>query len=222
MKKYKTTKIMNNNQLQSKKRNMSAPNAIVKDSNNHLSYAISCAIQFTDPLSVSIDTGAVKVFQQNTDGSWTELKQGTTRNGYQVVHPLTVVNGKTARHLCYVHRLVASTYCDNPKGNSYVDHIDGDRQNNAPTNLRWVTARENQLYRRLSELKKLKPHNRGCTRDAIKQGRYLKLSATGEEPVYFQTLTDAAKALGCTSQNISMCLRRNYRVCGWNVELVRI
>lgn len=200
------------------KKNMPAPTALVKDANNHIHFDPAAPLALADPLSVSIDTGVVRVYQQSEDGGWEELTPYTTYGGYSAVRPRCVnSDGKKRRRICYVHRLVATVYCDNPLGNEYVDHIDGDRQNNAPSNLRWVTMRENQLYRRIHELKKLKPHNRGFTRNAIKQGRYLKVSAEGEEPVFFKTLTEAARALGCTSQNISMCLRRNYRVCGWNV-----
>lgn len=47
-----------------------------------------------------------------------------------------------------VHRLVLETF--NPIENShlfYVDHIDGKRNNNQLSNLRWVSAKENMLYK---------------------------------------------------------------------------
>ena len=200
---------------------MAAPITIVKDSNNQLHYD-SDVIQFTSPLSVSIEDGTVKVYQQLSN-DWEELKSNTSDSGYVTVFPQVLRDGKIGHQICYVHRLIATLFCDNPDGKKYVDHIDGDRSNNAPSNLRWVTARENQLYRRISELKKLKSHNRGFIGDSVKQGRWVKITRSDyAEPLYFKTISDAARAIGCTSQNISMCIRRGYRPVGWNVEFVNI
>ena len=40
--------------------------------------------------------------------------------------------------LCYVHRLVAEVFIDNPNGYKYVTHVDGDRANNCTSNLKWI------------------------------------------------------------------------------------
>jgi hypothetical protein len=52
--------------------------------------------------------------------------------------------GRKNRH--YVHRLVATAFVQNPDNKGFVDHIDGNRANNAVANLRWVTAKENTRY----------------------------------------------------------------------------
>ena len=47
----------------------------------------------------------------------------------------------------YVHRLVAHDFLENPDNKQLVDHIDGNRQNNQVTNLRYATISENNRNR---------------------------------------------------------------------------
>jgi len=70
------------------------------------------------------------------------LKKKITKNGYESVGLRK--DGKTKR--LGVHRLVAQAFIPNPFGKSEVNHIDGNKRNNAVSNLEWVSRSENMVH----------------------------------------------------------------------------
>ena len=50
------------------------------------------------------------------------------------------------RKLHFYHRLVALVWVDNPENKPFVNHKDGDKLNNHPSNLEWVTTAENNQH----------------------------------------------------------------------------
>ena len=52
------------------------------------------------------------------------------------------INGKKVTH----HRIVAQELVPNPHNKPCVNHIDGDKQNNHPSNLEWATHSENSKH----------------------------------------------------------------------------
>ena len=69
------------------------------------------------------------------------LKPAVNRSGYQNVVLYSDEDGKPKTQA--VHRLVAIAFVPNPNQLPWVNHIDGDKQNNKIVNLRCVTHREN-------------------------------------------------------------------------------
>jgi len=61
------------------------------------------------------------------------------RKGY---HTVTFFKENAGKHFD-VHRLVGMAFIENPDNKKFIDHIDGNRQNNHWTNLRWCTSKEN-------------------------------------------------------------------------------
>jgi hypothetical protein len=72
-----------------------------------------------------------------------------TRHQYSSVN-IFLKSENRYRHF-YIHKLVAEHFVDNPDVTKYqyVDHIDGNRQNNHSSNLRWVTNQQNQLNKKM-------------------------------------------------------------------------
>ena len=66
-------------------------------------------------------------------------KERITKKGYSIIDL-----HKKKRKTFSIHRLVALHYLPNPEMKPEVDHIDGNKQNNHVSNLRWATAMENQ------------------------------------------------------------------------------
>lgn len=74
------------------------------------------------------------------------LKPYENARGYLVIK-IKTTNGKYKT--VGIHRLVALAWVsgrDVEKGVDTVDHVDGNKQNNDPANLRWVTKRENGIF----------------------------------------------------------------------------
>jgi hypothetical protein len=71
------------------------------------------------------------------------LKQHIEKQGYCSVKPVSDT-GKQIN--VRVHRLVAEAFCKKKsRWNNVVDHIDGNKQNNKFSNLRWVTSFGNSM-----------------------------------------------------------------------------
>lgn len=77
-------------------------------------------------------------------------KTGERRDYYETAIPSLAAGGylqvgiPVRKDIVLVHRIVAETFIENPRGCKEVDHINHNRQDNRVENLRWVTHEENQ------------------------------------------------------------------------------
>lgn len=103
------------------------------------------------------------------------------------------VNGK-----CYlIHRLIARAFCDGFAPNKEVNHIDGNKLNNAASNLEWVDHNENLRHAYLKGLRENDVSNKVVIATDM---------VTGEKTVY-TSIYQAAKLLKISKGNICLCCR---------------
>lgn len=68
----------------------------------------------------------------------TSLHQIKTKKGYLAINHF--------HKRIFVHRLVAYAWVPNHENKPYINHKDGNKENNVPDNLEWVSTRENTLH----------------------------------------------------------------------------
>lgn len=76
------------------------------------------------------------------------LKPFPNNNGYLTVD----LFHNTVKERVAIHRMVAVAFIDNPENKEFVNHIDGNKQNNCVSNLEWVTPSENSIHAVLTGL----------------------------------------------------------------------
>ena len=125
-----------------------------------------------------------------------QLKPSAHTTGY-----LRVALGRGVHR--YVHRLVATAFHENPNNLPQVDHIDGNRKNNAASNLRWVSVQDNTLHG--GERHKWNSQRLASARrrvHEIRREEFVALLAQG------YSLRAIAKAFGITHATVSRTLSR--------------
>lgn len=73
------------------------------------------------------------------------MKTHNDKDGYQQLR-MTIKKGKAVT--VKAHRLIAQTFLPNPENKPHINHKDGNKMNNAVSNLEWCTAKENNKHAR--------------------------------------------------------------------------
>ena len=91
-----------------------------------------------DRTTTVLDNG--RIYEKPIAGK--QMKQSVHTAGYKTV--TLTKDGKTKT--CYVHRIVAKAFIENPDNLPMVNHKDEDKTNNFVENLEWCTASYNRTY----------------------------------------------------------------------------
>ena len=91
-----------------------------------------------DRTTTVLDNG--RIYEKPIAGK--QMKQSLHTKGYKTV--CLTKDGKSKT--CFVHRIVAEAFIDNPDNLPMVNHKDEDKTNNFAENLEWCTASYNRTY----------------------------------------------------------------------------
>lgn len=124
------------------------------------------------------------------------LKTRMDKYGYEVVNLTNEKSEKTKK----VHRLVAEAFISNPENKKEVNHIDGNKSNNAVINIEWNTMSENQLHRY---------HVLGVVaKKKIFGDKVIIDNSTG---IFYPSVSSAAEARGLNRKNLERWLSGKYK-----------
>lgn len=152
------------------------------------------------------NTGKVRSLNYLGHGKTQELSLTTDKKGYIRVS-LYKKTGK--RKSERIHRLVAKAFLENPDKKPEVNHIDGDKKNNAVWNLEWATPSENTRHAYKNGLKE--KTRAWCREMGRKHGGKSRESAmtpviatniSSGETIRFSSQHEAAEKTGACQANI--------------------
>lgn len=136
------------------------------------------------------------------------LKPKSAGKGYQQV----CLPGGSYR---YIHRLVAQAFIDNEAGLPQVNHLDGDKANNAATNLEWCTAAQNLQHAYATGLLDESACRKPVRGASHRSSRPVCMeSDTGHIRITFASIRDASQAMGIDYSTIHGAAHGRFKHAG--------
>lgn len=129
----------------------------------------------------------------------------------RILKPHLNENGYLRYFLCennkkknlFLHRIIATTFIDNPEGKPCVNHIDENKLNNDLRNLEWCTAKENNI------------HGTRIKRIAEKLSqKVIQLDLNDNILNVFESMHQAERETGIPNGNINLCCNGKRKSAG--------
>ena len=120
--------------------------------------------------------------------------------GYLLVH---LVDSEAKNKIKMIHTLVAEAFIPNPEGKKFVNHIDGNKQNNRVNNLEWATSKENMNHAIRTGLRDPHKNNHPRGADDVNSKPVLQFTKDGVFVKRWECISDAARAVGCKPGSIN-------------------
>ena len=118
-------------------------------------------------------------------------------------YPKVTLHNNGKRKTFNVHRLVANAFIKNPKRKPQVNHISGNKFDNAASNLEWVTGKENIEHAIRIGLIKTKDKVVKVNKDPKWRKRKVRIIETGQ---CFSSIVDCANAINGRTRGVSEVL----------------
>ena len=140
------------------------------------------------------------------------LKTQTDNKGYQRVR-ITINREKQQFK---IHREVAKAFIPNPNNLPQVNHKDGNKNNNAASNLEWCTNRENAIH---AVKNGLWENNFAKAKEVNDKKKKSLIAYKENEVLYFDSINEAEKVLN--TRHITDVLKgKRTHALGWKFALV--
>lgn len=141
--------------------------------------------------------------------------------GYRKIGLRHIDSGKQKTFL--VHRIVAESFLSNPENKKTVNHIDGDKNNNAVSNLEWATQSENQIHAYKIGLQELTEDQVNRLKGlAVRKRKAVRVvnKKLGMDEV-FESIAAASRSVACNEKTLRNVLKgRNVSRLGYEVSYI--
>lgn len=130
------------------------------------------------------------------------MKPYLNKHGYYSVNLRKNNSPKTVR----VHRVMCIAFLPNPENLPSIDHIDGNKQNNKLTNLKWCSCKENSNNHNTIKKMSISAKKR-CSEGRMKHSPVVAINIKDEQDIMFFNIMSHACKYGFDSGSITKCCK---------------